>query len=376
MEDRTDQERSNANMNSLVENQVNADAPLLAKLDEIRSLLAEEPRCGRFEAMTKCDELRALVVPPAKQERFARKFKAQKKDQLHGVLDARAELDKDTLETLSVYVGEEMTDDQTLAVHAYAEAERDFGKPLSGSADDHVQEALFLLETYNLRNTYDLTHPEFFKLFVVTLKKTKTKDVVRAELPDIVQEALRTGGPSLTHEDLAFALTALLRIKKLNGTPWSESSDDRVNLNLALRLMIDAMAALEQVEKVWKMESKNEERDKEIAALKAKIEARDEKLGATKIEHAECEEQLKAKEAQLKCELAVCKNELGTKDNLLKFAKLELAACKEQLKAKDDLLKSKDEQLKLSMALVASKDELAKAKQAPKGKPLACVTNA
>ena len=228
MEDRTDQERSNANMNSLVENQVNADAPLLAKLDEIRSLLAEEPRCGRFEAMTKCDELRALVVPPAKQERFARKFKAQKKDQLHGVLDARAELDKDTLETLSVYVGEEMTDDQTLAVHAYAEAERDFGKPLSGSADDRVQEALFLLETYNLRNTYDLTHPEFFKLFVVTLKKTKTKDVVRAELPDIVQEALRTGGPSLTHEDLAFALTALLRIKKLNGTPWSESSDNQV----------------------------------------------------------------------------------------------------------------------------------------------------
>ena len=269
-----------------------------------------------------------------------------------------------------------MTDDQTLAVHAYAEAERDFGKPLSGSADDHVQEALFLLETYNLRNTYYITHPEFFKLFIETLKKTKTEDVVRAELPDIVQEALRTGGPSLTHEDLAFALTALLRIKKLNGTPWSESSDDRVNLNLALRLMIDAMSALEQVEKVWKMESKNEERDKEIAALKAKIEARDEKLGATKIEHAECEEQLKAKEAQLKCELAVCKNELGTKDNLLKFAKLELAACKEQLKAKDDLLKSKDEQLKLSMALVASKDELAKAKQASKGKPLACVTNA
>ena len=274
MEDRTDQERSNANMNSLVENQVNADAPLLAKLDEIRSLLAEEPRCGRFEAMTKCDELRALVVPPAKQERFARKFKAQKKDQLHGVLDARAELDNDTLETLSVYVGEEMTDDQTLAVHAYAEAERDFGKPLSGSADDHVQEALFLLETYNLRNTYDLTHPEFFKLFVVTLKKTKTKDVVRAELPDIVQEALRTGGPSLTHEDLAFALTALLRIKKLNGTPWSESSDNQVNLNAALKLMLDAMSSLEQLEKVWKMESKNEERDKEIAALKAKIEAR------------------------------------------------------------------------------------------------------
>ena len=376
MEDRTDQERSNANMNSLVENQVNADAPLLAKLDEIRSLLAEEPRCGRFEAMTKCDELRALVVPPAKQERFARKFKAQKKDQLHGVLDARAELDNDTLETLSVYVGEEMTDDQTLAVHAYAEAERDFGKPLSGSADDHVQEALFLLETYNLRNTYDLTHPEFFKLFVVTLKKTKTKDVVRAELPDIVQEALRTGGPSLTHEDLAFALTALLRIKKLNGTPWSESSDNQVNLNAALKLMLDAMSSLEQLEKVWKMESKNEERDKEIAALKAKIAARDEKLGATKIEHAECEEQFKVKEAQLKYELAVCKDELGTKENLLNFAKFRHTVFLDQLKAKDDLLESKDEQLKLSMVLVASKDELAKAKQAPKGQPLACITNA
>ena len=62
MEGRTDKERSNANMNSLVENQVNADAPLLAKLDEIRSLLAQS---GRADAMTKCDELRALVTPPA-----------------------------------------------------------------------------------------------------------------------------------------------------------------------------------------------------------------------------------------------------------------------------------------------------------------------
>ena len=370
MEDRTDQERSNANMNSLVENQVNADAPLLAKLDEIRSLLAQS---GHADAMTKCDELRALVAPPAKQERFARKFKAQKIDQLDGVLDVRAELDKDTLETLSVYVGEEMTDDQMLAVHAAAEAERDFGKQLSGSTDDRVQEALFLLETYNLSDTYYLTHPEFFKLVYVTLKKTKIEKVVRAELPDLVQEALRTRCFYHGNTDLVFALAALLRIKKYNGTPWS---DDRADQREAMQLLLDALSSLKQVEKVWKMESKNEERDKEIAALKAKIEARDEKLGATKIEHAECEKQFKVKEAQLKYELAVCKDELGTKDNLLNFAKFRHTVFTDQLKAKDDLLESKDEQLKLSMELVASKDELAKAKQAPKGQPLACITNA
>ena len=89
------------------------------------------------------------------------------------------------------------------------------------------------------------------------------------------------------------------------------------------------------------------------------------------------------KEAQLKYELAVCKDELGTKENLLNFAKFRHTVFEDQLKAKDDLLESKDEQLKskdgqlkLSMELVASKDELAKAKQAPKGQPLACITNA
>ena len=88
---------------------------------------------------------------------------------------------------------------------------------------------------------------------------------------------------------------------------------------------------------------------------------RDQGLAATKAEPAVCD-QPKAIDDQLKLE-----------DELLASTETELAACKEQLKAKDDLLKSKDEQLKLSMALVASKDELAKAKQASKGKPLACI---
>jgi len=79
--------------------------------------------------------------------------------------------------------------------------------------------------------------------------------------------------------------------------------------------------------------------------------------------------------AQLKVKF-YAESKIEARDDELAAAKAELAAYKEQLKSKDDLLKSKDEQLKLSMALVASKDELAKAKQAPKGKPLACVTNA
>ena len=70
-------------------------------------------------------------------------------------------------------------------------------------------------------------------------------------------------------------------------------------------------------------------------------------------------------------ELAVCKEQLKAKD-----IQLKLAVCEEKLQANEDLLKAKDENLKLSMELVALKDELAKAKQASKGQPLACVTNA
>ena len=86
-------------------------------------------------------------------------------------------------------------------------------------------------------------------------------------------------------------------------------------------------------------------------------------------------DRLEKSNAQLKVKF-YAESKIEARDEELAAAKAELAAYKEQLKSKDDLLKSKDEQLKLSMALVASKDELAKAKQAPKGKPLACVTNA
>ena len=109
---------------------------------------------------------------------------------------------------------------------------------------------------------------------------------------------------------------------------------------------------------------------------------RDQELAAA--EPAVCD-QLKTKDDQLKlndevlaelndellAELAVCKEQLKAKD-----IQLKLAVCEEKLQANEDLLKAKDENLKLSMELVALKDELAKAKQAPKGKPLACVTNA
>ena len=81
-----------------------------------------------------------------------------------------------------------------------------------------------------------------------------------------------------------------------------------------------------------------------------------------------CDEELAA---TIKAELAVCKEQLKAKD-----IQLKLAVCEEKLQANEDLLKAKDENLKLSMELVALKDELAKAKQAPKGQPLACITNA
>ena len=103
---------------------------------------------------------------------------------------------------------------------------------------------------------------------------------------------------------------------------------------------------------------------------------RDQGLAATKAEPAVCD-QPKAIDDQLKlndellAELAVCKEQLKAKD-----IQLKLAVCEEKLQANEDLLKAKDENLKLSMELVALKDELAKAKQAPKGQPLACVTNA
>ena len=91
--------------------------------------------------------------------------------------------------------------------------------------------------------------------------------------------------------------------------------------------------------------------------------------------HGTYKDRLEKCNAQLKVK-SYAESKIEARDEELAAAKAELAACKEQLKAKDDLLKSKDEQLKLSMALVASKDELAKAKQAPKGQPLACITNA
>ena len=101
---------------------------------------------------------------------------------------------------------------------------------------------------------------------------------------------------------------------------------------------------------------------------------------AVKIEHMAhfleaYKDRLEKCNAQLKVKF-YAESKIEARDEELAAAKAELAAFKEQLKAKDDLLKSKDEQLKLSMALVASKDELAKAKQAPKGQPLACITNA
>ena len=169
------------------------------------------------------------------------------------------------------------------------------------------------------------------------LKKTEQDvDKLRAALPKEVKDSLilwdRAGAVTA---DLIYAITVHLDMQKLAGKPCicATTLEAHECIKAAIKLLNDYKRTVDA------LEDKDE-------TFKATIAARDE-------------------------ELAVCKEQLKAKDNQLKFA-----VCEEKLKAKEDLLKAKDENLKLSMELVALKDELAKAKQASKGQPLACVTNA
>ena len=192
------------------------------------------------------------------------------------------------------------------------------------------------------------------------LKKTEQDvDKLRAALPEEVQNWLvLSNRVAPVTPDLIYAINVYLDMQKLAGKPCICATVKTAHecAKAARKLLDDYKRTVDALE----------EKDK---TFKATIAALDEELATTKATIAARDEEIKT----TKGKLAVCEGQVDTKDNLLKFAKFELAACKEQLKAKDDLLKSKDEQLKLSMELVASKEELAKAKQAPKGKPLACI---
>ena len=258
-------------------------------------------------------------------------------------------------------------------------------------AHECVKAAKEFVNTYNYTQTVDAhgeqlattfdnnmyTAPEIFKPGFEFLTKTEQDvDKLRAALPEEVQNwLLLSSRVAPVTPDLIYAINVYLDMQKLAGKPCICATVKTAHecAKAARKLLDDykrTVDALEEEDKTFK--ATIAALDEELATTKATIAARDEEIMTTKATIAARDEEIMT----TKGKLAVCEGQVDTKDNLLKFAKLELAACKEQLKSKDDLLKSKDEQLKLSMKFVALKDELAKAKQAPKGQPLACVTNA
>jgi len=228
-----------------------------------------------------------------------------------------------------------------------------------------VDKIKFAQTVYALEEDKDETFTalEIFKPGFEFLTKTEQDvDKLRAALPEEVQNwLLLSSRVAPVTPDLIYAINVYLDMQKLAGKPCICATVKTAHecAKAARKLLDDYKRTVDALEEKYKtFKATIAALDEELATTKATIAARDEEIMTTK------------------GKLAVCEGQVDTKDNLLKFAKLELAACKEQLKSKDDLLKSKDEQLKLSMDLVASKDELAKAKQAPKGQPLACITNA
>ena len=305
-----------------------------------------EPRVVALLMKTEPDVDKVLAVLPEKDQKVVAGLK-----------------DCDLLEPALVYAIKAIVDKQketrTFCAGWSAAQER------AKAAKKIVDKIKFAQTVYALEEDKDetFTAPEIFKPGFEFLTKTEQDvDKLRAALPKEVQNWLvLSNRVTPVTPDLIYAINVYLDMQKLAGKPCICATVETAHecAKAARKLLDDykrTVDALEDKDETFK--ATIAALDEELATTKATIAARDEEIMTTK------------------GKLAVCKNELGTKDNLLKFAKLELAACKEQLKAKDDLLKSKDEQLKLSMVLVALKDELAKAKQAPKGKPLACVTNA
>jgi hypothetical protein len=221
-----------------------------------------------------------------------------------------------------------------------------------------------------LATTFDnnlYTAPEIFKPGFEFLQKTQQDvDTLCAAMPEEIQKvkALMNRVKPVT-PDLVYAIKVYLDMQKLAGKPCICAT--RIEAHECIKAAKELLEDYKDKDETFK--ATIAARDEDIATFIAKIAERKEDIATLEATIAARDEEIMT----TKGKLAVCEGQVDTKDNQLKFAKLELAACKDQLKAKDDLLKSKDEQLKLSMALVASKDELAKAKQAPKGKPLACI---
>ena len=242
-----------------------------------------------------------------------------------------------------------------------------------------VDKIKFAQTVYALEEDKDETFTalEIFKPGFEFLTKTEQDvDKLRAALPEEVQNwLLLSSRVAPVTPDLIYAINVYLDMQKLAGKPCICATVKTAHecAKAARKLLDDYKRTVDALEEKYKtFKATIAALDEELATTKATIAARDEEIMTTKATIAARDEEIMT----TKGKLAVCEGQVDTKDNLLKFAKLELAACKEQLKSKGDLLKSKDEQLKLSMKFVALKDELAKAKQAPKGQPLACVTNA
>ena len=207
--------------------------------------------------------------------------------------------------------------------------------------NSHVNTGPDTMTTFD--NNLYYTAPEIFKPGFEFLQKTQQDvDKLCAAMPEKIQReraALLNYGIAYldtsaygSEPDIVYAIKVYLDMQKWAGKPCicATTLEAHECIKAALILLNDYKRTVDALE------------DKDETS-KATIAARDE-------------------------ELAVCKEQLKAKDNQLK-----LAVCEEKLKAKEDLLKAKDENLKLSMELVALKEELAKAKQASKGKPLACV---
>ena len=241
--------------------------------------------------------------------------------------------------------------------------------------------------------------------------------------PDTAQEISK---PALTwhqkleqHDEKLRAMQALLRgdsnsvydalLLALNGL--ARAGDDEIKTAFqagASRIMSKMERVPDEMHYMFFLEAYKDRLEKGIKVKfysESKIEARDEEL-------AVCQEQLKAKDDQIKLkdellacketELAVChqkleyqrkviEDKLKAHDELIKANEVRGATLKDLMSKSEDnhedlmskvlvlegrLSKASDENLKLRMKFVALKDELAKPKQASKGKPLACVTNA
>jgi hypothetical protein len=222
--------------------------------------------------------------------------------------------------------------------------------------------------------------PVSFKPGFEFLRKTEpdVNRFIATEFPEKMQQFLAIEKDHGHFEpDLAYAIKMYLYMAKtLAGKPciFNTFFDANDCAKAARKLLDDYRLTVDALE-----EDKDE-------TFKATIAARDEEL-------AVCKEQLKAKDDQIKlkdeclAELAVCKEQLKKKEELMAAMEREV----EQIVGEDQLkhlkFKIRFEYLKKTKTVEECWAELPEqiqkvllgmmdAKQAPKGQPLACITNA